>query len=234
MSKHKFLLFLSLLTINIQAQQSSKIDSIELKNYALQQLTSEKYNDPGEKHLNIYYKDSWLPGIIFLSGGQTISGKSLKYNGANNQLILLDDKFGPLKVDNQAVQAFILKENKQSYKFIKVKLDTLNFSEGLFCEFVYSSKIDIYVYRRVKSVSTHNTINGMQRIYRPKPVYILFINNKIILLNKATQSAVYEQFPDLKDKIKERNHQNYKKINTEKDFFTFLKEIEDILVEIVY
>ncbi len=229
MKKYIIILIAIVLNRSIYAQQAVLNDSSELNNYAFQLLTGEKYNDPGYKFLNIYFKDYWIPGKVILSDGQQVSNLSLKYNGFTNQLVMLSNKVGQIKIDNQAVSEFYLYDKEQTCHFINIAGSKLNLETDVFCQFIFSGKIDLYVYRRIKPNAISYRDNGMFQIYASKPIYVLFINNKTILFNQATQKAIYIQFPYLKEQIQQKTR-HHKKIKNENDFFIFLKEIEDILV----
>jgi hypothetical protein len=233
MKKYIIIAFYLLIPYMAVAQQYSISDSAELKNYAFQSLTGEKYDDPGYKHLNIYYKDYWLPGSIVLSDEQKIHGISLKYNGSNNQLVMLSTKFGQIKIDNHLISEFFLFDKPQTYHFKKINLDTLNLQNGIFCELAYNKIIKAFVYRRIKSDAINYRDDGMYRIYSPNPLYILYINNRIILLNKPNIAELFEQFVDLKAILKEKGRSFLKKTKNETDFFHFISENEDILIDLI-
>jgi len=230
MEKSILTILLFAFVFSIHAQQTAYNDSSEIENYALQFFTGEKYNDPGSKHLNIYFRENWLPGRIILGSGHVIKNATLKFNGANNYLIVRNDRIGQIKTDNQSISDFYLIENKKEYHFKKLKIDTVSQNE-LFYQFVFKLKFEMYVYRRVTSVATYNTPEGTRRLYRPKPIYILFVNNKYILFDQPTQKAVYRRFPDIKNKIKQSNPESLKKIKTEEEFFKFINQIEDMIIE---
>jgi hypothetical protein len=218
----------------LYSQPGFRNDSVELKNYAFQQITGEKYNDPGNRHLNIYFKDYWIPATVVLTSGVQVKDISLKYNGYSNQVVMLTEKFGQIKIDNQSISEFYLFDKTQTYHFKKMNLDVYNLASDIFYQILFQGRTELIVYRKVKVDATNYRDDGEYHIYVPRPIYVLFINNKKIFINQASRKDIYGQFPELKEQIKVKTRKYHKKFKTEDEFISFLKEIEDILIETVH
>jgi hypothetical protein len=74
----------------------------------------------------------------------------------------------------------------------------------------------------------------MYLIYCSNTVYLIIVNCGKIMLNNANPKAIFAQFPQLKEILKQKSIPYKKRTKTEESFFSFIKVIEDVLVETIH
>ena len=230
--KKIYLVLILLVLVEVQAktQINRKTDSLVSAKFLLQQVTGEKFLDPGNKHVGFLFKNDWINGDIVLTTGEIIGNIPLKYNGNQDQLVWLTALKGQVKVDRQNIQDFYLNDFQTQYHFRKVRLSPLNDSTETFCQVAYEGKINFYIYRKTKQMTTRYETDGLFYYYYPKPVYLLNFNNQTYILSRLTISALYNAFPSLKENLKLCVKQNHIKVKNEAGFINLIKSAEDILV----
>ena len=160
-----------------------------------------------------WFNKDWLIGDIFLSDGEIIRNKQIKYNGLLDELFRLEPISGKIvKLDKEAILKFhFLNFNGDTsvyFKRLKLKFDILKDSDEVFVQEIYSGKLSLFVlhtyYVQRREIEAKNNVYFEKEIYKEKPVYFLkYMNNRTVAVKSLTWKNLYTFIPDKKEQIKQ-------------------------------
>lgn len=162
--------------------------------------------------------ESYLPGSIELEDGSIVSGKSLKYNGRIDGLLLLPPlSSNEILLDKYFIKGFCFTNEKEyCFKKIMVKKEGYSDSTEIFAQVLTVSNLSLYCYRRYVHKEDELFYIDNKMVSRPKyeesPVYYFVLpNNKSIGFKSFRKRHLYRIFPDNKELMKKlfrENHQH--------------------------
>lgn len=186
-----------------------------------------------------WFNKDWVAGDIFLSDGEIIRNKQIKYNGLLDELFWMEPKSGkPIKLDKEAILKFhflnLSADTSVYFRKLKVKLDILSDSSEVFVQEIYNGKLSLFVLHTFfverREMVAKNNIYFEKEFYIEKPGYFLsFTNNRTIALKSLTRKNLYIFIPDKKEQIKQFFKQARSiKIETYPDMLTLMKFLNSI------
>ncbi|HUX57901.1 MAG TPA: hypothetical protein VMV77_13065 [Bacteroidales bacterium] len=160
-----------------------------------------------------YFNNEWLAGDIYLSNGEIVKDKLLKYNGLLDVLLWKESKSNSIiKLDKEAVESFHFLNFKGDstiyFRRIKIKRDIITDSTEYFGQIIYDEIISIFVIHTFNLTGTELVrINGIpyqKDIYNEVPYYCFrFANNKIFVTKSLNKQSLYSFSPLNKNIIKD-------------------------------
>lgn len=202
--------------------------ALNTQSFAFQELLGEKYQDVSLFYVGQNYRSEWLSGKVILKTGQQIDPLMLRYNCREDQLIWLSPKFGQVKLDKATMSEFQLISNDSIYRFQLLNLNDAKKSPEDIFEVLYDGKMKVYAQRKVRFTADYFKYYQKYYAYRNTPEYNLIINKKRYILYKPKVSSLYETFPELKDKIKQKIKETHTRVKNEHDFIKLLISLEDL------
>ncbi|MEI6048829.1 MAG: hypothetical protein WCS03_08010 [Bacteroidota bacterium] len=213
--KTKIYFYSTILIIGIQSLNGqnniSTIDSDQT--YCIQCLTGELFAPDKATDPTTWFNTEWLSGDIYLSNGEIVRNKLIRYNGSLDELFWLEPKSGKVvKLDKEAIVKFhLLNFNEYTsvyFKRLKLKFDVLTDSSEVFVQEIYNGKLSLYIlhtfYVQRREILAKNNVYFEKEIYVEKPVYFLnFKNKKTVTLKSLNCKNLYAFIPDKKEQIKQ-------------------------------
>lgn len=159
-----------------------------------------------------WFNKDWISGDIFLSDGEVLRNKQIKYNGFLDEIFWKEPKSGKtIKLDKKAILKFhFLNFNGDTSVYFRrstVKRDILTDSSQVFVQEIYIGKLSLFVFHNIyierREIVAKNNVLFEKEIYLEKPVYFLRIANKrTITLKSLTCKTLSVLLPDKKEQIK--------------------------------
>jgi hypothetical protein len=176
-------------------------------------LPGELYMPAKEVDTVTYFNRDWLLGDIFLSNGEIVRNKYIKYNGLLDELFWLEPKSKKtVMLDKEAILQFhflnIQGDTSVYFRKLLVERSILNDTMEIFGQTVYNGEISLSVIHTfyIKHREIVSTTNGIfqKDTYAEEPVYFMkFIGKSGVVLKKLNRKNLYTFFTDKKDKIKQ-------------------------------
>lgn len=186
-----------------------------------------------------YFNKDWLSGDIFLSNGEIVRNKLIKYNGLIDEFLWKEPKSESIiKLDKEAVQRFhflnVQGDTSVYFRKIKVKRDIFTDSSEIYGQEIYHGKISLFIlhtfYVERREIVSTNTGYFQKEIYAEEPIYFLrFMNNKVVGFKNLNRKNLYAFIPDKKDQVKGFFKQTKQpKIETYPDIIMLMKFLNSI------
>ncbi len=160
-----------------------------------------------------WFNKDWASADIFLSDGEVIRNKQIKYNGLLDELFWKEPKSGKtIKLDKEAILKFhflnLQGDTSVHFRKLKVKRDILTDSSEVFVQEIYNGNLSLFVLHTIyverREVIAKNNVYFEREIYIEKPgYYFSFANNRPIALKSLTWKNLYIFIPDKKEQIKQ-------------------------------
>jgi hypothetical protein len=165
-----------------------------------------------------YFNEDWLPGDIYLTNGEVVRNKYIKYNKLLDELLWLDPSSKKIiKLDKEGIFQFHFYNFKGDttvyFKRITVKRHPLADSSKIFGQEIYNGRISFFIQYNIiieqQELAVVNNVFCQKNIYGEKPIYYLqFLNKKAVGLTGLNRKSLFAVFPDKKDQIKQFFREN--------------------------
>ncbi len=234
-----YTIFLIISFQSLQGQRSLFNDYVDLTASEIC-LTGELYTPDFIIDGTTYFNSEWLPGDIYLSNGEVVRNKLIKYNGLIDELLWKEPKSGSIiKLDKEAIMQFhFLNLNRDStiyFRKTKIKKNVLADSSEVFEQVLYEGSLSLFVLHAYKTAGTElirkNGVLFEKNVYTEEPTYFLRLrNNKAVGFNNLNRKNLYTFLPDKKDQIKRFFKQiKQTKIQTYPDIIMLMKFLNSIV-----
>ena len=220
---------------SLQGQKSFPIDNIDIKSSELC-LTGELFTPDQVIDGTTYFNSEWLPGDIYLSNGEIVRNKFIKYNGLLDELFWKEPKSNNvIKLDKEAIRQFHFQNlNGDStiyFRKIKGKRNAIADSGEFFAQVVNDGSLSLFVLHTYKTAGTElirkNGVLFEKVNYVEVPVYIFRLtNNNTFVFKSLNRKRLYSISPANSEKIKE-----FLKTNRTRDFkdISYLRRLTQFL-----
>jgi hypothetical protein len=214
--KTKILLLYSILIIitihDLNGQNNGSTSDINQPD-CIQCLTGELFAPVQAIDPETWFNNEWLPGDIYLSNGEIVRNKLIRYNGSLDELFLKEPKSGnTIKLDKDPIKQFHFRnlggDTAVYFRKIKVKRNALSDTTEVFGELIYDKSNSLYILHtfNIKGTEIVRT-NGttFEKInYEKIPVYVfMFTKNKTFVTRSLSRRSLYSFCPEKKDRINE-------------------------------
>jgi len=196
----------------LAGQKSFSTRDIDLKSSELC-LTGELFTPDQIIEGTTYFNSEWLPGDIYLSNGEVVRNKLIKYNGLLDELFWQEPKSkNVIKLDKESILQFHFQnldgDSTVYFRKIKVKKNAVADSSEFFGQVVYEGRLSLFVLHIHKFEKTELFRRGgvllEKNVYAEEPVYIFrYSNNKTLVTKSLNRKRLYAFSPENKNKIKE-------------------------------
>ena len=201
-------------------------------------LTGEIFTQALSVDATTYFNKEWIAGDIYLSNGEVVRNKLIKYNGILDELLWKEPKSeNIIKLDKEAVIQFHFQnlngDTSVYFRKIKFKSNIITDTSEAFAQAVYTGNMSLFVLHTFKFEGTElirkNGISYEKNVYTEEPVYIFRLTtNKTFVIKSLNRRNLYAFSPDNKEKIKkflkENKQADTKKIDYLKRLTKFLNE----------
>ena len=241
--KTKILLSCSLIFIfAFQSLTGQNKGSFNINDQAdcIQCLTGELFAPVSAVDPATWFNSEWLPGDIYLSTGEIVRNKLIRYNGLLDELFWKEPKSGNIiKLDRDPIVQFHFKnlngDTSIYFRKIRVKINVLYDSSDVFGEVIYDKINSLYILHTFNIKGTEIVrSNGttFEKInYEKIPVYVfMFAKNKTFITRSLSRRSLYSFCPDKKDRVNEFLKEN--KLGRSINNF-YLREVAQFLGTIV-
>jgi hypothetical protein len=186
-----------------------------------------------------YFNSEWLPGDIYLSNGEVVRNKYLRYNGLMDELFWLESRSkNVIKLDKESILQFhfynLNGDSTVCFRKIKVKKNSVSDSSDVFGQVMYNGNLSLFVQHTYKFVGTEPIRkNGLlleNNVYAMIPVYILrFSDYRTFITKSLNRNNLYIFLPEKKDQIKKFFKQmNQSKVESYDDITMLMKFLNSI------
>jgi hypothetical protein len=232
-------IFLILTIQDLFCQNTGRINDNIIRD-CIQCLTGELFTPTIKPDPATYFNPEWLAADLYLSNGEIVRNKLLKYNGLLDELLWQEPKSGNIiKLDKEPIVKFhFLNLNGDTtiyFRKINIKRNALSDSGEVFAEAIYDKGISLYILHTFNIKGTEivrsNGTTFERTIYEKIPVYILmFTKGKIFITRSLGRRSLYAVFPENKDRIKD-----YLKVNNSRQPInnSYLRHLTEFLGTIV-
>jgi hypothetical protein len=158
-----------------------------------------------------WFNKEWLLADVYLSNGEIVRNKLLKYSGLLDELLWRQPETSIIiKLDKSAVHRFhfINYQGDTSVYFerLKVKQEMISDSSEIFGEEICRGKLSLYVFHTFfverSEVSSRAGVHYQNDTYAELPVYYFrFGNNKLVGMKSLNRKSLVALAPDKKDQI---------------------------------
>ena len=207
-----YIIFLIISFQSLQGQRSFHKDNVDLTASEVC-LTGELFTPDFIVDGSTYFNSEWLPGDIYLSSGEVVRNKLIKYNGLLDELFWKEPKSNNvIKLDKEAILRFHFQNfnGDPAVYFTKIKVRRNNISDSseAFGQVVNEGNLSLYILHDYKIAATELIRqNGklLERTnYVEEPVYIFRLtNNKTFVFKHLNRKKLYSISPVNSEKIKE-------------------------------
>jgi hypothetical protein len=160
-----------------------------------------------------WFNKEWLPGDIYLSNGEIVRNKLIRYNGSLDELFWKEPKSGnTIKLDKEPIVQFhfqnVNRDTTVYFRKIRVKRNALSDSSEVFGQLIYDKSNSLYILHtfNIKGTEIVRT-NGttFEKInYEKIPVYVfMFTKQKTFVTRSLSRRSLYSFCPEKKDRINE-------------------------------
>ena len=220
-----YTIFLIISFQNLAGQKSFSTANIDLKSSELC-LTGELFTPDQIIEGTTYFNSEWLPGDIYLSNGEVVRNKLIKYNGLLDELFWQEPKSkNVIKLDKESILQFHFQnldgDSTVYFRKIKVKKNAVADSSEFFGQVVYEGSLSLFVLHIHKFEKTElfrkDGVLLEKNVYAEEPVYIFrYRNNKTFITRKLNRNSLIAFSPENKNKIVEFLKENGNGIFTNK------------------
>ena len=175
-------------------------------------LTGELFAPALPVDATTWFNSEWLSGDIYLSNGEVVRNKLIKYNGLLDELFWQEpESKNIIKLDKEAILQFHFLNFKGDtsvyFRKIKVKQNIIADSSEVFGEVVYNGRLSLYILHTFfierRELIYMNGIPYQKDIYAEEPIYYFkFTNNKTFVTRNLNKHSLSAFSPGNKDKIK--------------------------------
>ena len=161
----------------------------------------------------IFFNEEYWRGDIFMTTGDVIHQKLIKYCGATDEIIYFNEESNSaISLDKKLILAFSMRQGlameEVIFKKISVEKGLLQKTEPVFVQVLIENKISLFVIRNYindGSVTAYkNNISYYNELYRPKPEYLLMIGDERFSINeKIRKLRLLRLFPEKKKIIRQ-------------------------------
>jgi hypothetical protein len=207
-----YTIFLMITFQSLQGQKSMTKENVDLTSSELC-LTGELFTPNFIIDGSTYYNSEWLPGDIYLSNGEVVRNKFIKYNGMLDELFWQEPKSkNVIKLDKEAILRFHFQNFNGDpavyFKKIKFRKNNISDSSEVFGQVVNEGNLSLYILHDFKTAGTElirQNGNLLERtIYVEEPFYIFRLtNNKTFVFKSLNRKKLYSISPANSEKIKE-------------------------------
>jgi hypothetical protein len=209
---------LMVLTVQVLHAQVSNTSAIgESVNYD-PRLSGELFTSSMSVDESTYFSKVWLIGDIFLSNGEIVRNKLIRYNGLLDELFWLDHKSNNIiKLDKSSIMRFhfinFQGDTSVYFRKIKVKPDVIADSSEVFGQEIYNGRLSLFILHTFFITRREHFykegVPYQKSIYEEEPVYYFrFTNNKSVGIKNLNRKNLYTVFPVYKNQIKKFYRQN--------------------------
>jgi hypothetical protein len=240
--KTKIYVYFVLLIIGIQNMNGQNKGSINVLDQrdCIECLTGELFAPVQAIDPETWFNKEWLPGDIYLSNGEIVRNKLIKYNGSLDELFWKEPKSGnTIKLDKEPIVQFhfqnVNSDTTVYFRKIRVKRNALSDSSEVFGQLIYDKSNSLYILHtfNIKGTEIVRT-NGttFEKInYEKIPVYVfMFTKQKTFITRSLSRRSLYSCCPEKKDRINEFLKEN--KLGRAVNNF-YLREVAQFLGTIV-
>jgi hypothetical protein len=225
---------------SLQGQKTFSIDNTDIKSSEFC-LTGELFTPNQSIEDATYFNSEWLAGDIYLSNGEVVRNKLIKYNGLLDELFWQEPRSkNVIKLDKEAILQFhFLNLNGDStiyFRKIKVKRSTISDSSEIFGQVIYEGSLSLFILRTYKTAGNElirQNGNLFEKTnYAEEPIYIFrYADNKTLITKSLSRKRLYAFSPGNKDKIKE-----FMKVNKPRGIknISYLRKLTEFLGTLVY
>jgi hypothetical protein len=241
--KTKILLLRSILLIitvlDLNGQNNGSINGSD-KTDCIQCLTGELFAPVSAVDPATWFNLEWLRGDIYLSNGEIVRNKLIRYNGSLDELFWKEPISGNIiKLDKDPIKQFHFRnlsgDTAVYFRKIKVKRNPLSDTIEVFGELIYDKSNSLYILHtfNIKGTEIIRT-NGttFEKInYEKIPVYVfMFTDKKTFITRSLSRRSLYSFCPEKKDRINEFLKEN--KLGRSVNNF-YLREVAQFLNTII-
>jgi hypothetical protein len=213
MKRSSILSFFFFLVIVIQNVHCQVSDCCGYKNSIASDasLPGSLYTSAGAINNSTWFNKEWLLSDVYLSNGEVVRNKLLKYSGLPDELFWRQPESNTIvRVDKSAVYRFHFINNQGDtsiyFERLKVKHDISIDSSEIFGEEIFRGKISLYVWHTFlierSEVSAKSGVFYQNDTYTEVPVYFFrFMDNKTVGAKSLKRKSIAAMFPDKKEQI---------------------------------
>jgi hypothetical protein len=197
---------------NLYSQSSGSHENYKITN-SDPYLTGDLFTPALTVDPTTYFNPEWLAGDIFLSNGEIVRNKLIKYNGLLDELFWKEPKSkNIIKLDKEAILQFHFQnyngDTSVYFRKIKARRNILADSALVFGQAINYGSSSLFVIHAFKKEGTElirkNGVPYEKNVYAEEPIYIFrFTNNKTFVTKSLNRRNLYTFSPGNKDKIKE-------------------------------
>jgi hypothetical protein len=225
---------------NLQGQKSLSKENLDLISSELC-LTGELFTPDFIVDGITYYNSEWLPGDIYLSNGEVVRNKLIKYNGMLDELFWQEPKSkNVIKLDKEAIVRFHFQNFNGDpavyFKKIKIRRNNISDSSEVYGQVMYEGNLSLYILHTYKTAGTElirqngNLFEKTNYVEEPEYIFRL-TSNKTFIVKNLYRKNFYAFAPDKKDQIKkffiERRKSKFKNNSELIGLTQFLSSIVD-------
>ena len=209
------LAFAILLIIGCQNSYGQRNNSVNTSDliYSEPCLTGELFAPDVIVDAATYFNPAWLSGDIYLSNGEIVRNKLIKYNGLLDELFWLGPKSkNIIKLDKEAILQFHFRningDTSVYFRKIKFKRNILADSAVVFGQVIYNGSSALFVIHTFKKEGTELIRKDgrpfEKDVFTEEPIYFFsFVNHRTFVTKSLKRNSLYAFSPGNKDKIKE-------------------------------
>jgi len=181
-------------------------------------LTGELFAQALPVDATTWLNSEWLSGDIYLSNGEVVRNKLIKYNGLLDELFWQEPKSkNIIKLDKEAILQFHFLNFKGDtsvyFRKIKVKRNIIADSSEIFGEVIYDGRLSLFVLQTFfierRELIYMNGIPYQKDVYAEEPVYYFRLPDKKTFGTKSlSRKNLYALSANNKDKIKKFQKKN--------------------------
>jgi hypothetical protein len=165
-----------------------------------------------------WFNQDWLSGDVYLTNGEVIRNKYIKYNKLLDELFWLEPVSKRIiKLDKEGILQFHFLnyqgDTSVFFKKINVKRRAIADSSQVFGKEIYNGRLSLFIFYNFiieqRELGYVNDIYCQKNIYGEKPIYYLqFMNKKAVGLTVINRRSLFTIAPDKKDQIKKFLREN--------------------------
>lgn len=159
-----------------------------------------------------YYNHDWSNGDLTLITGETVSNKTINYNGMLDEVFWLEpESKRTILLDKEAIALFRFINHSGGpsvcFRKIKVKPDMVSDSTEVFGQEIYLGKVSLYLLHlftvEKKERFEYNGGTYQRPVYQATPVYYFrFQDKRTVGLKHLNRKSLFAALPDFNDQIK--------------------------------
>ena len=194
---HFILLIIAIYDLN--GQNNGSTNDINQPD-CIQCLTGELFAPVQAIDPETWFNKEWLPGDIYLSNGEIVRNKLIRYNGSLDELFWKEPKSGnTIKLDKEPIVQFHFQnlngDTTVYFRKIRVKKNVLSDSSNVFGEVIYDKINSLYILHtfNIKGTEIVRTSGTTYEkiIYEKIPVYVFrFTKNKSFVTRSLSRRSL--------------------------------------------